>query len=115
LFLIVIVLNILLLSLEIVKLALGTFNFKPPKSESNCKKMIFFFLIFQVRAIIEINKENVLNTIAIEHPFVCFTLDWWPDSKVSFGNASWIGTGLNNLDLEHPKLIQAARTLASSQ
>ena len=77
--------------------------------------MIFLFLITQIGAIIEINKENVLNKIATEHPFVCFTLDWWPDTKISFGNASWIGTGLNNLDLENPKLIQAARTLASSQ
>ena len=77
--------------------------------------MIFLLLISQVRAIIEINEENVLNTIAIEHPFICFTLDWWPDTKISFGNASWIGTGLNNLDFENPKLIVAARTLASSQ
>ena len=77
--------------------------------------MILLLLIFQVYAKIIINKENVLNTIAVDHPFVCFTLDWWPDTKVSFGNASWIGTGLNNLDLENLKLIQAARTLASTQ
>lgn len=77
--------------------------------------MILLLLIFQVYAKIIINKENVLNTIAVDHPFVCFTLDWWPDTKVSFGNASWIGTGLNNLDLENLKLIQAAKTLASTQ
>jgi hypothetical protein len=77
--------------------------------------MILLLLIFQVYAKIIINKENVLNTIAVDHPFVCFTLDWWPETKVSFGNASWIGTGLNNLDLENLKLIQAARTLASTQ
>ena len=79
------------------------------------KKMKIFLLIFQVYAIIVVNKENVLNTIAVDHPFVCFTLDWWPDTKVSFGNASWIGTGLNNLNLENPKLIQAAKLLASTQ
>ena len=102
----------------IVKLALkGKYLLRQlvlPKNNEDLK-MILLLLIFQVYAKIEINKENVLNTIAVDYPFVCFTLDWWPDTKVSFGNASWIGTGLNNLDLENPKLIQAAKTLASTQ
>ncbi|CAG5077150.1 Oidioi.mRNA.OKI2018_I69.PAR.g8640.t1.cds [Oikopleura dioica] len=75
---------------------------------------VLLFIFFSVNAVIEINNENVVNTIGVDHPFVCFTLDWWPDTKVSFGNASWIGTGLNQLDFQQPRLIQAARTLAST-
>lgn len=31
---------------------------------------------------IDLDHETILNTIGLDHPYVCANFDWWPDTKV---------------------------------
>jgi len=63
---------------------------------------------------IKFKEKEPLNRIGIDHPYVCSNFDWWPDAKCDYGNCSWVGNGINNLDFENPVLKQAARALSGN-
>ena len=52
------------------------------------KKMIFFLFLIRFlcakEVSIDIDENTVLNTIALDHPYICSNFDWWPDAKVIF-------------------------------
>ena len=43
--------------------------------------------------------------------YICYNLDWWPDEKCDWGNCSWIGNSVNNLNFENNLLLNAAHEL----
>lgn len=44
---------------------------------------LIFFRFSVADISIDINEKIVLNTIGLDHPYVCANFDWWPDVKVN--------------------------------
>ena len=55
---------------------------------------------------VKFNTTEKLNSVGIDYPYVCSNFDWYPDTKCDYGNCSWVGNGLNEIDFKNKVLIQ---------
>jgi heparanase 1 len=45
------------------------------------------------------------------NPYVCSNFDWWPSNKCDYGNCSWAGSSVIDINLHDTILISAAKQL----
>ncbi|GAB5364722.1 hypothetical protein AAMO2058_000994400 [Amorphochlora amoebiformis] len=61
------------------------------------------------------NSNVVIGTRMISETnlnFICVTMDWWPKEKCDYGHCPWHNASLLNIDLNHPLIRSAVKSLS---